>query len=80
MEKFRENDEKIARNFLKIFLKIKKKKKIFSDFLINFRITNGKYCINFKQTSRDFRNQLVGVLRNCYKILEKLRENFEEIL
>ncbi len=34
---------------------------IFGDFQINFRITCGKYWINFKENSWDFMNQVVEV-------------------
>ncbi len=55
---------------------------IFGDFTINFRITCGKYCTNFKENSWDFSNQLVEVLViiwwNFGKIARKFWRNLRE--
>ncbi len=92
-KKYLENREKIAKNFFKIlkFLKILN----FGDFLINFQITYGKYCINFKENSCDVWNQLVEVFevfrwnfgrtarnfwRNLREIGKKILNNFRKIM
>ncbi len=43
---------------------------IFGDFLINFRIIHGKYCINYEKNSWEFWYQLV--------VLEVFWWNFEK--
>ncbi len=52
---------------------------IFGDYPMNFRITCKKYCINFRENSWDFWNQLSEVLQVFWWNFGEIAKNFEEI-
>ncbi len=82
LEKFRENCEKIARNFLKLLEEFKKIM-IFGDFSISFKITSKRYYKNFKENSWEFWNtseELFEVLWwSCGKIARKFWKKLKKI-